>query len=49
MDCEQFFKILVKKGLLLQISTVGGHVFETPMGLLPFKGHKHHITLKKGS
>ena len=68
MDCEQFFKILVKKGLLLQISTVEGdvleakvltvvesllqefdHVFETPMGLLPFKGHKHHITLKKGS
>ena len=25
------------------------HVFETPMGLLPFKGHKHHITLKEGS
>lgn len=68
MDCDQFFKILVKKSLLLQISTVEGdvpeakvpivvesllqefgHVFETPIGLLPFKAHEQQITLKEGS
>ena len=68
MDCDQFFKIPINKGLLLQITTIEGdvpkakvptavesllqefdHVFKTPIGLPPLRGHEHQITLKEGN
>ena len=68
MDCKQFFKVPVKKGLLLQIASVEagasevklpvevdsllqefGHVFDTPIGLPPLRGHEHSIVLKEGA
>ena len=68
MDCKQFFKVPMKKGLLLQIASVEagasevklpvevdsllqefGHVFDTPIGLPPLRGHEHSIVLKEGA
>ena len=68
VDCKQFFKASVKKGLLLQITSVEAvvledrlpaevdlllqefeHVFGTPTGLPPLRGHEHPIVLKEGA
>ena len=68
VDCKQFFKASVKKGLSLQIASVEAvvlevrlptevelllqefqHVFETPIGLPPLRGHEHPIVLKEGA